>query len=678
MKSLMSLWRELADETASWCGTSASRDYQTVAVRTEKEGESFLTITLPQYCKDFERSLELGSIASTAFTGFSKHRGLPRFLGGFLKQIFSPDGSLLDNPSVDCIRAIRQLTLVFGKIERQCTQARISRAMQRYVQIEAELGSMDTNSFEEFLPLFRKASTLLWADVFSSVENNLTEMHTVVQRWVNSEESHNSHDESQHWMNKAEKDVFLGILSYLPAKGVKKPFTNVREREIVIDPLDRYHLVPKHGPGATADGLRGNAKFHLPVWPQRLERVFPYGEYAIPNWRYNDQLDRVRFLEPGKETPVKVVAVPKTLKTPRVIAEEPAAMQYMQQALAQQLIRNIEDVEPRRTAVRAGAVELCNLGRHFVGFAEQEPNRLLACEGSINCDLATLDLSEASDRVLNQHVELLFARFPRLSEAIQATRSLKADVPDHGIIPLVKFASMGSALCFPVEAMVFTTIVFAAIAYERREPLTRNLILGLRGKVRVYGDDIVVPVEYVHQVIRFLQAFGLVVNEDKSFWNGKFRESCGGDFYAGEWVTPVRLRKELPRSLADVEEVVGLVAFRNLLYWNGFWRTAGSLDARLRDLLKGHWSIVESTAAGLGRESVLPYQAERIHPKSHVPLVQGAIVKSRTPKSKASGMGALLKFGLKRSLIPSQDARHLDRQGRPESVRIKLRGIRPY
>jgi hypothetical protein len=237
---------------------------------------------------------------------------------------------------------------------------------------------------------------------------------------------------------------------------------------------------------------------------------------------------------------------------------------------------------------------------------------------------------------------------------------------------------MGSALCFPIEAMVFTTIVFAAIAYECRTPVNRRLIMSMRGKVRVYGDDIVVPVEYVSRVIQFLELFGLKVNKGKSFWNGKFRESCGGDYYDGEWVTPVRLRNELPRSLADVDEVVGLVAFRNLLYWNGYWKTVRTLDDHLSTLFKGRWKVVERTTAGLGRESVLPYQAEWFDPQLHDPRIAGAIVRHTTPESLTQGSGALLKFLIKRGLIPSQDPKHLERQGRPVASRIKLQGIRPY
>jgi hypothetical protein len=136
MNRLMSLWRELALECAGWCGTSALLDLQKVEKRVEAEGESFFTITLPKFNKDFLRSLELGSVGPDLFLNFQKRGRLPIFLRGYLDQIFDSSGTLLDMPSVDCIRSVRQLTLVFGKIERPCSEERVDRANRQYVQIE--------------------------------------------------------------------------------------------------------------------------------------------------------------------------------------------------------------------------------------------------------------------------------------------------------------------------------------------------------------------------------------------------------------------------------------------------------------------------------------------------------------------------------------------------------------
>ena len=670
---LMSLWRALAADAARGCCTSAARDIQTVAGRVKSEGESFLTITLPQFGKGFEQALDAGSVAPNHFPGFRFGGGLPRFLKGFLEQVFDTDGSLLDEPSVDCIRAVRQLTLFFGKIERQCSDARIARATRQYVKIEEELKGLDTSGFEEYLPLFRKASTLLWADIFTHVQNSILDMHRLADHWTDPE--HRAYKLSGTDPNGLPRgaDPFMGLLPDSFRVGTKR---NDLGDCKVVDPSSRFILVPRHGPGATADGLRGNAKFSISEWPLTLESEFPYGDYALPSWRSYYQLDRVQFLEPGTERPVKVVFVPKTPKSPRIIAEEPTGMQYCQQALAHQFVDAIEDGVPVSPTWRT---ELCNLGSGMVGFKEQEPNRLLAQSGSVNRSLATLDLSEASDRVLNRHVEELLSGFPQLSAAVQATRSSKASVPGHGVIPLTKFASMGSALCFPMEAMVFLTIIVSAISYERGELPNRRLIQSLRGSVRVYGDDIIVPVEYVPRVIQFLQVFGLVVNMDKSFWNGKFRESCGGDYYDGEWVTPIRCRQDLPRSLADVPQVVALVSLRNQLYSAGYWETARYLDEKIHVLFKGTFPIVEETAKALGRHSlVFQYEAEYADRDLHTALVRAYVQRAVTPKSPIFGEGALLKFLFKKGLLPSQDPDHLERQGRPVAVGIKRGWRRPY
>jgi len=669
VKSLMSLWRELADELASWCCTSAKRDSERVAFRVEKEGESFLTISLPQFAKDLEQALDAGSFDSSLFRGYPREGGYPVFLQGFLSQIFNSDGLLLHSPNVDCIFAIRTLASTFSKIERPCTQARTDRAMERFVEIEAELKAFDSSRFEEFLPRFRKSSTLLFGDVFAHAENTFLGTHHLRDDWLAVDRL--SGDDMRFSHHERGTDAFMHLLPRSMRPGRVRG--QIGE---IVDPSRGLGLVPRHGPGATADRLRGNAKYSVSKWPLRLEREFPYGDYALPSWRSYYQLDRVEFLELGSEVPVKVTPVPKTLKTPRIIAEETTAVQYCQQALAKEITDLLENGVPGSPSWRTKGS--CSLGVGMIGFDDQEPNRLLARRGSLDGSLATLDLSEASDRVLNRHVVDLLSGFPRLSAAVQATRTTKADVPGHGVIPLLKFASMGSALCFPMEAMIFLTIIVTAVSYQRGEPPSRRLINSLRDTVRVYGDDIIVPVEYVDSVCRMLSDFGLVVNLDKSFWNGKFRESCGGDYYDGEWVTPIRLKKDLPRTRADVDEVVALVAYRNRLYWGGFWRTASVIDDRLRVLFKGSFPVVEETAAVLGRESIFAYEAEWAHPDLHTPLVRGWVRRSVTPESPISGEGALLKFLIKPGILPSQDPDHLERQGRPVGGSIKPTLSSPY
>jgi len=117
LKSLTLLWQEVASELATWCCTSTSRDFETVTARVKHEGDEFLTITLPNFCTDFQKSLVEGRVDRNQFQGFAFTGSLPRFLGGFFDLVFDRGtGLLLDEPSVDAIYSIRQLTLMFGKI----------------------------------------------------------------------------------------------------------------------------------------------------------------------------------------------------------------------------------------------------------------------------------------------------------------------------------------------------------------------------------------------------------------------------------------------------------------------------------------------------------------------------------------------------------------------------------
>jgi len=113
----MLLWKEVADQYATWCCTSASRDYEEVTRRVENEGLSFLTITLPNLCKDFEKALADEQVTPSLFVGFKKRGSLPLFLGGFFELVFDPETAVLrQDCSIEAIRAIRQLTLMYGKI----------------------------------------------------------------------------------------------------------------------------------------------------------------------------------------------------------------------------------------------------------------------------------------------------------------------------------------------------------------------------------------------------------------------------------------------------------------------------------------------------------------------------------------------------------------------------------
>lgn len=325
-----------------------------------------------------------------------------------------------------------------------------------------------------------------------------------------------------------------------------------------------YELIPKHGPGAVAESLSPEGKRGFSYWSERLESVFPF-------WRYTcNSVYPMAFpvLVPiDQELPVRVISVPKTQSTPRIIAIEPSSVQYAQQGLK----REIYEI------VRRGPLQ------GIIGFDDQERNQKLAQKASVSGDLATLDLSEASDRVHWFIVRAMLERYPHLWDFVWHTRTHRAKLPNGDIIPLQKFASMGSALTFPIEAMVFTALALCGMESGRS---SRLRVRDLPGSLSVYGDDIIVPTDSVAAVVDWLEHFGAKVNRAKSFWSGRFRESCGAEYYNGTDVSVVRLRHELPSSRQDAAEIAALVDFRNRCYRAGLWVMVGEIDEELESLIR--------------------------------------------------------------------------------------------
>jgi len=381
------------------------------------------------------------------------------------------------------------------------------------------------------------------------------------------------------------------------------------------------------------------------------------------NERFWEDRHHIKVLQPMEEVPSKLVPVPKTATKPRLIAEEPTCMQYMQQAVLQPLVDFLES---------------SHTSRSFVGFSDQIPNQEMARIGSRDGHLATLDLSDASDSVANWLVEALFEDFPYFSEAVEAVRTRRVKLPSGDLKALQKYASMGSALTFPIEAMVFCAIVLTAVLEHQGSSPSPRSLKRLRGKVRVYGDDIIVPTDCAETVMRWLWTFGFKVNSDKSFWTGEFRESCGKEYWLGHDVSVVKFRKKLPASRRDADEIVSIVATRNLLYKRGLRKVTAELDDLLEGILRYFpWVTEDSPVLGRIHESGL-YQIDKMHPDYHSPVVRGFVVRSKSPHNGLDGSRALLKCLV--STVGNTDiaSDHLTRSGRPSGVSINLRWAPPF
>jgi len=565
--------------------------------RVKDEGESFLTITLPNFCSDFERSLETGLVVPGYFLGFKKVKSLPAFMQGLMELVFDKvSGELLPKPSSEAILCIRQVCLMFKKLQKPCSPERVSKAYDKFVECEYEVRVGNETVSTRDRSDFRALSSLLWTKVLGKLDGDLA----------------------------------------------------------------CYSLMPRHGPGATAERISGNQKYNLHSWHGRLEVTFPVVEYGIPSYSALGELSSIDFIEPGAEPPVRVITVPKTLKTPRIIAIEPVCMQYTQQAVSRELMYLMEH-HP--------------LTSGHINFSNQKVNRDLAFQSSISGCFATLDLSEASDRVSALLVSDMLNDLPLVREAIFACRTTSAAVEGE-ILPLNKFASMGSALCFPIESMVFYTILILGEIRRLNLPISMRSIELARSTAFVYGDDLIVPSDAASHTCSILKAFGLKVNTKKSFWTGKFRESCGMDAYDGIDVTPVYVRNMLPTGMHDVSLAVSAVAAANHFYSKGWWQTAQLIRDWVEDIL-GPLPYVADTASCLGWRSVrYGHSVQGWDSYLHTPLVKSYVLKTQQLQDPLDGYPALMKFFLQgpiRSMGMNLDTR-VDASG----LALKRKWARPY
>jgi len=340
-------------------------------------------------------------------------------------------------------------------------------------------------------------------------------------------------------VNNASTDDLLSLVSIITQKVFKG-----------FNPKD---ILPRHGPGAVATGERLEYKWKFSRLYDRIHQFYPYYNYYVAGGarELTDRLDWYRTLQRLESGVAKVVLVPKDSRGPRLISCEPLEYQWIQQGLGRKLAGFLEYGNP----YTQGAIN----------FTRQDINRNLAKISSANQRLVTLDLSDASDRVSVRAVERAFSACPELLRALLASRTTATKLPDGRVITLNKFAPMGSALCFPVEAYLFWAVIVAAVIIGKKLPLQR-----VARRVMVYGDDIIVPTEWASLSIQGLEGIGLKVNPTKSCITGFFRESCGLDAFKGIEVTPSRLSTPWRNKNIDGSVLLSYSSLANLLAEKGY------------------------------------------------------------------------------------------------------------
>nr|APG77255.1 hypothetical protein [Wenling levi-like virus 3] len=328
-----------------------------------------------------------------------------------------------------------------------------------------------------------------------------------------------------------------------------------RARQIVSDVLG--DLTPEkvmsiissgaHGPGATltSNGDKTTPYYKFMDLPYSVSAsARPYAYAAISsNPRWIDLLENSgrRTRLPKYDAPQyqkelmllddccevedsdRITFVPKDARTERPIAVGASMNMFLQ------------------LGVKAYMEE--RLIEHGVNLTDQSRNRRLAYEGSRysmmggiknSSQFATIDLASASDTISIEIVRLLLD-----SEWFAFLDDLRHKTGSFGEEHVVynKFSAMGNGFTFPLESLIFFAVAKAA-ALEAGHPCQRK-------DIAVYGDDIIVREYAARDVILALNWAGFSVNTEKSFLEGRFKESCGADYYSGHPVRPFYLKRRI-------------------------------------------------------------------------------------------------------------------------------------
>lgn len=272
----------------------------------------------------------------------------------------------------------------------------------------------------------------------------------------------------------------------------------------------------------------------------------------------------------------EVLFVKKDSRGPRVISKEPYHLIRPQMAFFSWASKTLERVTQFR-----------------INFVDQTINQRLACEGSASGKYATLDLKDASDRVSITLLRRIFQNSSGIRYFLNHLRSTHFVTPRgrRGVVTSV--AGMGSGLTFPLLAFLVQISICTEIS--KRFGLKFSTV---RSEVFVYGDDVVVPTRWVSAAVSGLEKSGLLVNRDKSFSQGPFRESCGGDFIGGIECAPTRLKLqfiELPKPrdcrfgltvpVFDGQFVKAIVAHTHELRRSGLNSLASYLEHGLEKII---------------------------------------------------------------------------------------------
>lgn len=529
-RGILSDASELIPALAKDCDRDLSRLLSLLKTR----GHHFAMVDLPAFGKHFDKCLSRGHLLRSGVVGFRpfRRRGvIPLLFKGLLLRVFEVDGSVKSDPDILAMKFLRQLFRVAKRFRVMCSQQVIEEHIHEFVKVDEECLS----------------PSLDWdREDFNGVD---ALQHSFADRLL-----HPCADNTS-----------------APPPHYELQFAHSIDRvcDIVVSTLGVYHPSAwdfRHGPGAVSDlPPRKKFKYEFLNWDARLERDYPFADFAFAN--FSMWADHVVGGVTLDSDPVsKLIPVPKTLDAPRLIASEPLSRQWCQQ--------NLRDFFYNRVQ--------CSWLSRSITFRDQTPNQELATSSSLSGSHATIDLSSASDRISCWLVERAFRKNPGVLSALQSVRTNHVRY-EIGSCPYVKklrkYSTMGSAVTFPLQSLVFLMLALSSLCYIRKIAPSKENLAKLAREVRVFGDDIVIPIDACDHLIGILHLYGLKVNPQKTFRTGKFRESCGREAYGGHdvscaYVLGVPTYKRPESIISAVDTIKNLVD-------KGFFRTAEEIKRTL-------------------------------------------------------------------------------------------------
>jgi hypothetical protein len=282
----------------------------------------------------------------------------------------------------------------------------------------------------------------------------------------------------------------------------------------------------QHGPGSAIGSIGGD--FYTKLFSSRMATTDPnlyfwYRRYirGFAEWN-NAELTRIlEHGDPEIVTGNRLDFVPKNDEVSRSICVEPSLNMFYQLGFASILNSRLKDL---------WGIDL---------EIQQFKNRELARKGSWDESYVTIDLASASDSISLSMLKWLLP--PDFYSRLVKYRSKSSRLPNGKSVELHMISTMGNGYTFPLQTIIFTGIVLSAFRLSGLAPVFPRGVS--EGNFGVNGDDIVVPSIIHRKVLRLLHLLGFTTNKEKTFVEGPFRESCGGDYFLGRNLRGVYIRK---------------------------------------------------------------------------------------------------------------------------------------